>query len=44
MIDIQRMEVEEPSWIDRLLEAEAVARDERLRTACMLYGVYRKKG
>jgi ubiquinone/menaquinone biosynthesis C-methylase UbiE len=42
-LDIQRMEVEEPSWIDRLLEAEAAARDDRLHTACMLYGVYRKK-
>lgn len=43
-LDIQRMEAEEPSWIDRLLEAEDAARKDPQHIACTLYGVYRKKG
>lgn len=43
-LDVQRIEAEEPSLIDRLLEAEVAARRDPLHTACTLYGVYRRKG
>jgi hypothetical protein len=38
------MEAEDPTLIDRLLQAEAAARQDEDHTPCLLYGVYRRRG